>query len=318
MDESKQLEVKHESEEKTFVQRIAETFTNLKGRFGEHIVSFIYVILSVSLFLLIWEILCLTNVLKEPQIFAPHKIFIRIWNLITTGEIFIYTFASFTRLLISFSLAAVIGIIFGLLMGWKDIIYDFFDPVITFFMPIPGIAWAPLIFLWVGFEPILSRWGLINQNNWWWDFSLANPILITIGFIAGVFPVIQNMSIAIKTIDKKLIWATQTMGADSKTIFLKVLIPNSYPYLFTGLKLGLARCWRTIIATEFMSAAAQGLGFFIFYSQSLETSKTLIDIYAGIFVLAVVFYLIEQLIKLIEKQTIVKWGMVQLEGEIIG
>ena len=105
--------------------------------------------------------------------------------------------------------------------------------------------------------------------------------------------------------------------ADNKTIFFKVLIPNSYPFLFTGLKLSLARSWRTIVATEFMSAAASGLGFLIFFSQALETSYTRVSIYAGIFVLAIVFYVIELGIKLIEKQNIEKWGMVRKEGGTI-
>jgi ABC-type nitrate/sulfonate/bicarbonate transport system permease component len=302
------------SEKSSFKSRLA----NFWDKHDKDILSVIYTLVSVTIFLGIWEILSQTNVLPRPQIFAPSEIFVRLWALTKTGEIFIHILASMFRLLISFLIAAVCGILIGLLMGWKKIILDFLDPVITFFMPIPGIAWAPLFFLWVGFEPIFSRWGIIDQTSWWWSFGLANPILIIIGAIAGVFPIIQNISIAIQATDKKLVWAAQTMGADKRTVFYKVLIPSSFPHLFTGLKLGLARCWRTIIATEFMSAAAQGLGFFIFFSRSLATTRTLVNIYAGIFVLSVVFYLIELGIKGIEKQTIEKWGMVRKEGGTLG
>jgi len=284
---------------------------------NKSIMSIIYTLAAVGLFLGIWQILCVKNILKEPQIFAPSIIFERIWLMITTGEIFFYSLASLSRMTISFTIAALLGVGLGLLMGWSEKIYDFFDPLLTFFMPIPGIAWAPLVFIWVGFEPIFSRWGIIDSSGWWWNYGLANPILIIIGIIAGVFPIIQNISIATQATDKKLIWAAKTMGASNTELFRKVLLPNSLPYLFTGFKLGLARCWRTIIATEFMSAAATGLGFYIFYSQSLQTSKTIVDIYAGIFTIAFIFYVIELLIKLIEKQTIEKWGMVRSEGGTI-
>lgn len=277
-----------------------------------------YTLLSVIIFLSLWELLYYLGVLEGPQIFSPIEIFRRIWKLTLTGEIFLHIFTSFLRLVISFTLAAIFGVLLGLIMGWKEIFFDFLNPIVAFFMPIPGIAWAPLIFIWVGFEPIFSRWEWINNTSWWWKVGLANPILIVIGVIAGIFPIIQNISMAIQATDKKLIWAAQTMGADKKTIFRKVLIPSSFPYLFTGLKLGLARCWRTIIATEFMSAAALGLGYFIFYSQSLETSSTLINIYAGIFTMAIVYYLIELIIKTLERQTIEKWGMVRKEGETLG
>lgn len=287
--------------------------------FWEHskkdLMSVIYTILAVGLFLSIWELLGYYNVLKEPQFFRPSVIFAQMWVLTKSGEIFIHIFSSLARLLISFSLAAIFGLLIGLLMGRYKAVKDFFDPLVTFFIPIPGIAWAPLIFVWVGVEPLFSRWGLIDSTSWWWKFGLGNPVLIVIGTIAGIFPVIQNINMAVRTADKKLIWAAQTMGASNNYIFRKVLLPNSLPFLFTGFKLGLARSWRTIIATEFLSAAMEGLGYFIFFNRTLETRLTRINIYVGIFVLSVVFYIIELGLKYLERITIEKYGMVRKGGE---
>ena len=306
-----------EKERLTFSSRLSQHMLSFWYNNNKELMSVIYTVSAILLFLTVWEILCLVGALSEPQFFRPTLIIQRIFELMSkeNDRVIIYdTLASFSRMLISFLIAALIGIVIGLLMGWSKVINSFFDPIITFFMPIPGIAWAPLIFIWVGFEPIFSRWGLISTDSWWWNYGLGNPILIVIGIIAGVFPVIQNISIATKATDKKLIWAAKTMGAENMDIFRKVLLPNSLPYLFTGLKLGLARCWRTIIATEFLSAAIQGLGYLIFFSRTLGTRSNLMNIYAGIFVLSIVFYSIELLIKAFEKQTIEKWGMVRKAG----
>lgn len=298
------------SEEITLKNRLANFWD--KSRKGLHSVA--YTVLAIALFLSIWELLGYFNVLNEPQFFRPTIIFQQMWVLTKSGEIFIHIFSSLSRLLIAFLIAVVLGLCIGLFMGWNKRIHNFIDPLVTFFQPIPGIAWAPLIFIWVGFEPIFSRWGLVDSSSWWWNYGLGNPILIIIGVIAGIFPVIQNINIATRTTDKKLIWAAKTMGASDSVIFRKVLIPNSLPFLFTGLKLGLARCWRTIIATEFLSATIEGLGYFIFFNRTLETRLTRLNIYVGIFILAIVFYIIEQGIKLIEKVTIEKWGMVRKVG----
>ncbi len=289
-------------------------FTKFWNRNNKLLLSIFYTLLSVAIFLSIWEVLCHFEVLKEPQIFAPSAIFERIWLLLSKAEdreLVYLTLASLSRMSISFAIALGLGIGFGLLMGWNEKISDFFDPVVTFFMSVPGIAWAPLAFIWIGFEPIFKRWGIIDDGSWWFTYGLANPILITIGIIAGIFPIIKNISKAIQATDKKLIWAARTMGASDSQIFRRVLIPNSMPYLFTGAKLGLAQCWRTIIATELMSSAAMGLGYFIFTSQ--EYINTL-DIYAGLFTIAFIYYLVELAIKILEKLTIEKWGMVRSGG----
>jgi len=96
------------------------------------------------------------------------------------------------------------------------------------------------------------------------------------------------------------------MGSTKRTIFLKVLLPNSFPYLFTGFKLGLARAWRTIIAVELLSGLTWGIGVMIFTAREyLQPSK----IYGGIIVLAVLYFIIELMIRFIERETVEKWGM---------
>jgi ABC-type nitrate/sulfonate/bicarbonate transport system permease component len=73
----------------------------------------------------------------------------------------------------------------------------------------------------------------------------------------------------------------------------------------------LARGWRTIIAVEMMAASLLGLGYMIFSARDYLRPSI---IYGGIIVLAVTYFLIENVIKWIERRTVEKWGMAQSSG----
>ena len=147
---------------------------------------------------------------------------------------------------------------------------------------------APLFIVWMGF---------------------GNPTIITVGAIATFFPIAYNTSTGIRSIDNQLVRAAQIMGANRLAVLSQVYIPWAAVYLFTGVKLGLARCWRTVIAVEFIAAANWGLGYMIW--DAAEYLRAGI-VYGGIILLAVIFTIIEKgLIVPFERITIEKWGMVR-------
>lgn len=74
-------------------------------------------------------------------------------------------------------------------------IYRFFDPLITVAMPVPGIAWAPIFMLGLGFR---------------------DPPIITVGALAAFFPIVYNTATGVRSVDRKLIWSARSMGADRK------------------------------------------------------------------------------------------------------
>ena len=261
-------------------------------------------ILPIIVLLLLWEIFSSVRILNPALFSKPSVIFASIYTLmfidvvsvpipiinfdVRIGILFVDIFASLNRLIISFILAGVIGIIVGLMMGSNKYVHKFLDPIITVLMPIPGIAWAPIFLVWFGF---------------------GDPTLLVVGLIAAFFPIVQNVSAATTSIDQKMIWASRSMGVSNPGLFLHVLLPHSFPFLFTGFKLGLARGWRTIIAVELIAGTLTGLGVMIFTAREfLQPYK----IYGGIMVLALIYFAIELGIRYIEKNTIEKWGMVNV------
>jgi NitT/TauT family transport system permease protein len=97
------------------------------------------------------------------------------------------------------------------------------------------------------------------------------------------------------------------MGADRKTIFLKVLLPGAMPYIIAGHKLALGRAWRALVATEMVVATGYGLGYLIFEARTFMDTETM---YGGIAMIAILGLIIEKgFFGRLERMTVEKWGM---------
>lgn len=247
-------------------------------------------LLPLLLFVALWEIFAHTGLVKPILLPPPSKILKRL--LIEAGKgageigLADHLLNSLYRLVIGFSTGAMVGALSGLGMGMNRWIYGYLNPVITVLMPVPGITWTPILVLVLGF---------------------GDPTLITVTFIASFFPVAYNTAAGVRSVKRDHIWAGKIMGVDRMGTVFKILIPSSAPYIITGLKLGLARGWRTLIACEMIAAALTGIGFWIFDAK--EYLKTDV-IYGGIIVMAMVFVIIDRIgFGYLERQTIEKWGM---------
>lgn len=256
--------------------------------------SILYFIVPVGLLLLVWEALSRLRIINPILFSSPSEVFLTLYRLLqmesSTGQslLLFHIYSSLYRLVIAFAIAVASGLGLGLLMGWNNHIYRFLDPLITVAMPVPGLAWIPIFVLW------LHRFGEL-------------PV-IAVGALASFFPLVYNVATGVRSASKKLVWLSRSMGANERTIFLKVFLPWASPYLFTGLKLGLARGWRTIIAVELIAGTLSGLGFMVF--ETREYARSYI-IFCGIIVLAVIYFLMENVLKWAERRSIQKWGMVR-------
>lgn len=263
-------------------------------RLRKGLTSVLYFLIPIIVLLIIWEVYSRLGGVSSILLSRPSEISIAITKLFqaqtSSGHSILLThiFASIYRLFFALVLATAAGVGLGILMGINRHIYRFFDPLITIIMPIPGIAWAPIFMIWLGF---------------------GSPTIITAGTVAAFFPIVYNTTAGIRSIDPKLVWSARSTGASRTTVFFRIYIPASAAYIFTGFKLGLARAWRTIIAVEMLAATLWGLGYMIFDARDYLQPTI---IYGGIIILAIIYLLIERvLIGWMEKRTIVKWGMIR-------
>jgi NitT/TauT family transport system permease protein len=218
-----------------------------------------------------------------PRIETIVAAFVR---LMVTGILPLHALETLLRLAAGFLLGAVVGVSAGMLMGRYRWAEDLLVPVMSVGNSIPGLAYAPLFVLW---------------------FGLGNlPAVLLVGFSA-TFPVVVNTWTGVKAVKSIWIRAAETMGASDGQLFRKVVLPGALPYVLTGLRLGLARAWRVLIAVEMLTSVSIGLGWLIFGAREYLNTDVML---AGIAVIGLVGLGLEKLVfERVEKLTVVRWGM---------
>ena len=163
---------------------------------------------------------------------------------IYTVEYYQHIGISIWRVLQAFFLATILGVPIGLFMGWKKTFKDYTFPLLEVLRPIPMLAWVPLsILMWPGRE--------------------ASIIFLT--FLGSFFATVLNTLLGVESIDEVYFRAASSLGASSKDIFYKVILPGSLPFIFTGLQISMGFAWFSLVAGE-MLAGEYGLGYLIWNS----------------------------------------------------
>jgi NitT/TauT family transport system permease protein len=170
---------------------------------------------------------------------SPGEVVTRFFLLLESQIIIGDIGASLQRVLIGFAIGTLIAIPVGFLMGWYWIARGLIEPYVQFFRTVPPLAIIPLaiVLLGIGEEPKILV------------ISLASFFACVIATFQGVV-----------NVDKTLINAATVLGAKDGSIFFRVVVPSSAPFILVGMRLGLGSSWATLVAAELI-AAQQGLGF---------------------------------------------------------
>ena len=189
---------------------------------------------------------------------------------------------------VGISHSAIGGVAIGILMGRLRRAEDICLPLVSMLAPIPGIAWAPLFLLW---------------------FGLGNrPAILLVGFVS-LFPIIFNTWTGVKAVKEIWVRSAQAMGADDRRLFVNVIVPGALPYILTGLRLGLAQAWRTLVGVEMLASVPWGLGWMIFGAREFLNTDVMLS---GVFVIGVLGLLLEKLVfQKLEEFTVMRWGMMK-------
>jgi len=222
-----------------------------------------------------------------PKLFPGiDKIVSAFVRLMVTGILPVHAFWTLVRLVVGFGLGAALGVAVGMAMGRSRWAEDLLLPIVSVGNPIPGLAYAPLFVIWFGLGDV--------------------PAILLVGFAAS-FPVAVNTWTGVKAVKEIWIRAARSMGAGERQLFRKVVLPGALPYLLTGLRLGLARAWRVLIAVEMLTSVRLGLGWLIFGAREFLNTDVML---AGIAVIGLVGLGLEKLVfERLERFTVVRWGM---------
>ena len=210
-----------------------------------------------------------------------------LWRLTANGSLPRHAAETLVRLFIGFGLAALIGVVLGILMGRIRWIEDMALPLVSIGAPIPGLAYAPIFLMWFGLGDV--------------------SVILLVGVVAA-FPIILNTWTGVKAVKEIWVRSAQAMGAGDRSLFAKVILPGALPYIMTGLRLGVAQAWRILVGVEMLAAVPWGLGWMIFGAREFLATDIMLS---GIAVIGVIGLVLEKLVfQRLEHYTVVRWGMV--------
>ncbi len=224
--------------------------------------------------IILWELAVValdipSYVLPSPVVVGERMVTMlpSLWDasLVTGGEV-----------LAGFAIAAVVSIPLAYLIASVRWVETTFYPLIVVLQTVPKIAVAPLFIVWFGFGPLPK-------------------ILLT--FLLCFFPILVDTLTGFKTLDRRLLYITKSMGASRLQTFGWIRLPAALPFIFSGLKVAIVLAVTGAIVAEFVGSNA-GLGYLLLRaSANLDTAL----IFAVLVVLSLLGLIFASLVEVAER-----------------
>jgi nitrate/nitrite transport system permease protein len=237
-------------------------------------------LVTLALLLIVWQMLCNQPGATLP---APTKIWSEARDLIVdpffvTGPQDVglgwRVLTSLERVAIGYSLAGVIGILLGTLIGQSVWAMRGLDPIFQVLRTISPLAWLPISLA---------------------AFRDSQPSAIFVIFITSVWPIIINTAVGIRNIPEDYRNVARVLRLNQLEFFAKIMIPAAAPYIFTGLRIGIGLSWLAIVAAEMLTGGV-GIGFFIWDAWN---SSRIPDIVVALAYIGGVGFVLDRLVALI-------------------
>ncbi|MBE9093104.1 nitrate ABC transporter permease [Tychonema sp. LEGE 07203] len=227
-------------------------------------------ILGILGFLLVWQFLSSTGLIKLPgplSVWTDERtrvlLLFPFMNSKTYGiGLFWQTLASLERVAKGYTLAAVVGIGTGVLVGTNPFLNKALDPLFQFLRMVAPLAWVPIAL------------AALQQNE---------PAALFVIFITAVWPILINTAEGVRQIPDDYNNVAKVLQLTRKEYYLNILFPSALPYIFTGLRIAIGLAWLAIIAAEIVMSGITGIGFFIWnaYQQNYISEILLAVFYIG-------------------------------------
>ncbi|MGO2540403.1 ABC transporter permease [Specibacter sp. AOP5-B1-6] len=206
---------------------------------------------------------------------GPVEVLVRGGELLADGTLAEDTGASLARVLSGFLIGSLLAIPVGFLMGWYQVGRAVIEPWVQFFRTIPPLALLPLVMVTMG---------------------IGETPKIFVIFLAAFLSCVISTYQGVVSVDKTLINAARVLGANSMTIFRRVVVPASSPFILVGMRIGLGAGWATVVAAELL-AAPNGLGMRMQQAQIFYDMPTIL---VNVIVIGIFGLLMDRLLLMIE------------------
>ncbi|MFN3712271.1 MAG: nitrate ABC transporter permease [Alcanivoracaceae bacterium] len=170
--------------------------------------------------------------------------------------------ASLERVAYGYTLAVLVGVALGVLVGKSTWAMRGLDPIFQVLRTVPPLAWLPISLA---------------------AFQASAPSAIFVIFITAIWPIIINTSVGIRNIPEDYRNVARVLRLNGFENFTRIMLPAAAPYVFSGLRIGIGLSWLAIVAAE-MLIGGVGIGFFIWdaWNSSMLSDIVLALIYVGL------------------------------------
>jgi len=208
---------------------------------------------------------------------------------ILTGELPAKAWVSIKVLLQGYVVGMALAMLLTVLAMTSRLGNDLLETLTAMLNPLPAIALLPLALIW---------------------FGLGSGSIVFVLVHAVLWPVALNTHAGFMAVSSTLRMVGRNYGLVGPVYVAKILVPAALGSILTGLKIGWAFAWRTLIAAELVfgtTSGSGGLGWFIY------ENKNTLDIpvvFAGLFAVIVIGLAVEGIVfRTIEQRTVRRWGM---------
>ncbi|MEH1780970.1 ABC transporter permease [Nostoc sp.] len=227
---------------------------------------------------------------QVPALLIPGPIAVLevLWHDLLSQKLLQATLSTLSVLCIGMVLGVIVGTALAAFAKVSRFGQDLLIVMSSMLNPLPAIAILPLVMIWFGFTSV-------------------SIIIVTAH--ATTWPIALNTEMGLSTINPTVLMVGKNLGLDGFKLIREIMIPAALPHILTGLRTAWAFGWRTVIAAELMfgsGGATSGLGWQINNSRYfLQTDR----VFAGLVVIAILGLAVNYLFRLIEINTVQKWGM---------
>jgi NitT/TauT family transport system permease protein len=207
-------------------------------------------LLAVAGLLAIWQVAAL--ILNTDSFPSALDAIRAIPAILTDRGDLINILASLRRMAIGLSLAVLLAIPLGLMMGRSRSVASFFNPLLMVIYPVPKAALMPVIMLWLGVGDV------------------SKTLVI---FLGVSLPIIYHSFQGAKAVEEKMLWSGAAMGMSAADRMLRIVLPAALPEILTGCRTGLVLALITMVTSE-MIARQSGAGNILFNALDMAQYDT--------------------------------------------
>ena len=227
-------------------------------------------VLVLCVSILLWEIAARLRLIDPVWTSSPSLIAGKFWTSLTSRELLYHTQVTMGEALSGLGVGTVVGVVLGLIIGMTRFVGTVVEPFIVALNSLPRVALAPLLVMYVG-------------------IGFASKFLLAFSLV--VVPVMINTYEGITSVDPTLVNVMRVMGATRRQMFLKLMLPNCIPWIFSALRVSISLAIIGAIVGEFISARA-GIGYLI---DSAAGNFDTTGMIMPLFVLMILAFLLDRL-----------------------